>query len=453
MITRYFFRSLGPALAISGLGLALTYASTLAEPDPLKSSAALEHGRASTPSKTLPTICTAATPSNGSDKIKVIIPQQLAGNDSATGSINELTTRVGNNRDPYFAKMEEISAFSGLFLSGQTDRSLPEGNTRSVYALEWELFNQGWNESRKLLAKTKLEHQVQYYQLLRDMEEKQLNESLFRLQQVRNKVLAFAHDKEVTALKSLLDRRKQELASRYVTREDVADIEFKVERATLKRAYYQSTDQLALSSEVYALINQVESLVLRPHKDLLERAVAHSYEHKLQELFADRSDYFPTWSDNLSLRFYVEKTRDFERDDQTVAGVRIRIPIGTNRGRDELVRLGRNSYLDQQQAVEARLTQKIAALTDRLRLKQSELELLQKEYQLLLTKTELACQQVKFPVSNIDATPARRIDELTIDRLAKEGDILRERLDIFEAMTELSALVKPEKPTDLYSLR
>ena len=397
-------------------------------------------------------ICTQLTQPGNSNEIRVIIPQQLAGNDSATGSIGELAARVEKNRDPYFAKMEEIPSFSGLYLSGEAAQSLSDGNNRSVYALEWELFNQGWKESQKLLAKAKLDNQVQYYQLLRDMEEKQLHESLFRLQQVRNKVLAFAYDKEVAALKPLLDRRRQELANRYATREDVADIEFKMDRAMLKKAYYQSANHLAFSSEAYALINQIESVVLRPHKDLLKQAIAHSYEHRLQGLFANRSDYFPTLADNLSLRFYLEKSREFKRDDQTVAGVRIRIPIGTDRGRDELVAIGRNSYLDQQQAVEAKLTQKITALTDWLGLKQSELKLLQKEYQFLRTKTELACQQERFPVSTIEATPTRRIAELTIDMLGKEMNILRERLDIFEVMTELSALVKPEKPTDFYSL-
>lgn len=387
------------------------------------------------------------------DAIRVTIPEHLAGNHAATGSVGELASRIEKNREPYFAKMEETSPFSGLYFRGQTDQSLSNGNNRSAYALEWELFKQGRDESRKGLGKAKIERQVQYYQLLRDMEERQLHENLFRLQQIRNKVVAFIYDKEATRLKSLYDRLQQALANGYVTREDVEDMAFKVERATLKQAYNQSASQLVLSSQEYALINQIESVLLRPSKDLLELAIAHSYEYRLQASFVNRSEYFPTWTDNLSLGFYLEQSHEFNRSNETITGVRIRIPLENIKSHEEIAAIERHSYIDQQQAVALRLAQKIALLSDRLHLRQNDLKLLNKEYQLLRTKTELACYQIDFPVTAVDVPPERKVEELTIYMFEKERDILLARMDILEIMTEFSALIKPEKTEDWYLLQ
>ena len=69
------------------------------------------------------------------DAIRVTIPEHLAGNHAATGSVSELASRIEKNRDPYFAKMEETSSFSGLYFRGQTDQSLSNGNNSSTYAL------------------------------------------------------------------------------------------------------------------------------------------------------------------------------------------------------------------------------------------------------------------------------------------------------------------------------
>jgi hypothetical protein len=280
-----------------------------------------------------------------------------------------------------------------------------------------------------------------------------LQENLLAVDQMRNRLLAMLYERESVAIRPVLERRRQELAAGRATRADVAEIEFKAERAALRRAHYAGASDVLVYPQAQELINRIESVVLRPNPELVDRAVARSPEYQLQGLLASRGDYLPTLKDNLSLRLYVERSKEFERGPQNVAGVRIRVPIGSDGGVREAEAAARAAYQEQQESIRAGLQAKLVLLADRLRLKQNDMRLLQAENKLLRTKAELACYRLDFPVRGIAGDPDREVEELTLKLHEQQREILAARLDVLEVLTEISAAVKPERPEELYSLQ
>jgi hypothetical protein len=200
------------------------------------------------------------------------------------------------------------------------------------------------------------------------------------------------------------------------------------------------------------LINRIESVVLRPNPELVDLAVARSPDYQLQGLLATRGDYLPTLKDNLSLRLYLERAKEFDRGPQNVAGVRIRVPLGSDKGVADAEQAARAAYLENQESVKTGLRQKLVLLADRLRLKQNDMRLLQAENRMLRTKAELACYRLDFPVASIPGDPERSVEEMTLLLHEKQREILAARLDVLEVLTEISAAVKPERPEELYSI-
>ncbi len=371
--------------------------------------------------------------------------------DATAGGANEaLASRLQSRRDDYFSRLDGLAPFNGLYVSGLTDVS-QEGQGRYAVALEWELYNQGRDEARKRLDRARLEGKAQYLQQLRDTEQRQLQENLLAVEQMRNRLLALLYEREVAAIRPVLERRRQELAAGRATRGDVAEIEFKAERAALRRAHYAGSRDVLVYPQAQELINRIESVVLRPNPELVDRAVARSTEYQLQGLFASRGDSLPTLRDKLSVRLYLERSKEFERGLQNVAGVRFRIPIGEDRGVKDAEQAARGAYLEQQESIKTGLQTKLVLLADRLRLKQNDMRLLQAENQLLRTKAELACYRLDFPVRGIGGDPDREVEELTLKLHEQQREILAARLDVLEVLTEISAAVKPERPEELYS--
>ena len=369
---------------------------------------------------------------------------------SLRGVNEELAARLQNRRDDYFSRLDGLAPFNGLYVSGLSDVA-QDGQGRYSIGLEWELYNQGRDEARKRLDRARVEGKTQYLQQLRDTEQRQLQEQLLAIDQMRSRLFALLYEREAAAIRPVLERRRQELAAGRATRADVAEIEFKAERAALRRANYAGASEVLVYPQAQELINRIESVVLRPNPELVDRAVARSPDYQLQGLLAGRGDSLPTLKDNLSLRLYVERSKEFQRGPQNIAGVRIRVPIGSDGGVSDAEQAARSAYLDQQESIRAGLQQKLVLLADRLRLKQNDMRLLQAENKLLRTKADLACYRLDFPVRNLGGDPDREVEELTLLLHEKQREILAARLDVLEVLTEISAAVKPERPEDLYS--
>lgn len=363
-----------------------------------------------------------------------------------------LTQRLEQQRDSYFGSLDTLVPFHGLYATGTADQSFADNfGGRYSFGLEWELFDQGRHEARRNLDRLKLESRTQYVQLLRDMEQRHLQENLLAVEQMRNKLLATLYQRESAAIRPLLERRRQELSAGRITRADLAEMEYKAERAALRGRHYGTLNDVLVYPQAQELINRIEDVQLQPHGELVERAASRSPDIEMQALLADRSKFLPSVKDNTSVRLYVERAKDFDRGPYHVAGVRVRIPIGNDRLRDTVAETTAGLYQDQRESLRVALSQKLALLSERLRLKQNDMRLLQAENRMVRQKAELACYRLDHPVSSLPDAD-RDVEEMTLRLYELQREILTARLDVLEVLTQISALVKPREPQELYSL-
>lgn len=365
-----------------------------------------------------------------------------------------LGERLARQQGDFNAKLDALKPFDGLYATGQLDQSIDNSRgARYAFGLEWELYDQGRAESRRQLDRLRLENKAQYLQLLRDVEQRQLQENLLAVENMRNRLLATLYQREAAAIVPVLARRKQELANGRITRVELAEIEFKAERASLRARHYAGSVDVLVYPQAQELINRVEHIALKPEPELAELAATRSPDIQLQALLAEsRSRFLPSVKDNTSVRLVLERNKEFERSPNNYAGVRVRIPIGDDKGRPELADATRALYADQQESLKATLRQKLALLADRLRMKQNEMRVLQAENKFIRAKADLACYRLDLPVSAIAADPDREVEEYTLRLHELQREILLARLDVLEVLTQVSALVKPREPAELYSL-
>mgnify|MGYP001627363596 CR=1 FL=1 len=381
-----------------------------------------------------------------------LVPPLSSTASPANSSQGALVQRLEQQRDSYFSSLDGIVPFSGLYATGAADQSFADNyGGRYTFGLEYELFDQGRREARRQLDRLKLESRTQYVQLLRDMEQRHLQENLLAVEQMRNKLLATLYQREAAAIRPVLERRKQELAAGRVTRADVAEVEYKAERAALRSRHYGGLSDVLVYPQSQDLINRIEDIQLQPTADLLERAASRSADIQMQALQAERNAFLPSVKDNTSVRLYVERNKDFDRGPYHVAGVRVRIPLGNDNVRDAVAESQAGLFRDQQESQRVALGQKLALLSERLRLKQNDMRLLQAENRMIRQKAELACYRLDHPISTLPDAD-RDVEELTVRLYELQREILTARLDVLEVLTQISAVVKPREPGELYSL-
>jgi hypothetical protein len=377
----------------------------------------------------------------------------LSSSATAASAVNgALAQRMEQQRQGFFSRLDALVPFNGLYAVGQADQSfLQSFGARYTFGLEWELYKEGRGESRRQLERLRLENKQQYLQVLRDTEQRQLQESLLAVDQMRSKLLALLYEREAAAVRPVLERRKQELAAGRATKADVAEIQFKADSAALRLQHYGSTPDVLVYPQAQELINRIEDVQLRPTPDLADLAYERSPDVQLQTLLAERAALLPTMQDNTSVRLYLERNKDFDRASYNTAGVRVRIPLGNDNARNSVVQSSRELYEQQKESLRAAITQRIAMLTERLRLKQNDMRLLQAENRLVREKAELACYRLDHPVTTLPDAD-RDVEELTLRLVEMQREILTARLDVLDVLTQISALVKPREPQELYSL-
>lgn len=377
----------------------------------------------------------------------------LASSAAPAGSVNTaLLERMGQQRDSYFSRLDALVPFNGLYAVGQADQSFAQDyGARYTYGLEWELYQDGRVQSKRQLERLRLEGKTQYLQVLRDTEQRQQQEQLLAVEQMRNRLLAVLYEREANAVRPVLERRRQALAAGRATRADVAEIEYKAERAQLRARHYAGSRDVLVYPQAQDLINRIEDLELQPGEQLAERAFERSPDAQLLAMQGERAGLLPTWQDDLSVRLYLERSKDFERQYNS-AGVRVRIPLGGDRGLQQVAQASRDLYGEQKESVRAALAQKLALLSERLRLKQNDMRLLQAESRMVRQKLDLACYRLDHPIASLPSDADRDAEEFALRLWELQRDILTARLDVLEVLTQISSVVKPREPSELYSL-
>jgi len=378
----------------------------------------------------------------------------LASGAAPDSSVNgAMLQRMEQQRAGYFARLDDLVPFSGLYAVGQADQSFANDyGGRYTYGLEWEIFKEGRAESRRQLARLRVEGKAQYLQLLRDTEQRQAQEQLLAVEQMRNRLLAVLYEREANAVRPVLERRRQELAAGRATRAEVAEMEYKAERAQLRLRHYAGTRDVLVYPQAQDLINRIEDVQLRPDLELADRAFERSPEAQLLALQGERAGILPSRQDDVSVRLYLERSKDFDRAPYNAAGVRVRIPLASDFAMNQLAEANRDLFAQQRDSLRAALEQKLALLAQRLRMKQNEMRVLQAENRMVRQKAELACYRLDHPVASLPAGADRDAEEQTLRLWELQREILTARLDVLEVLTEISALVKPREPQELYSL-
>jgi hypothetical protein len=216
-----------------------------------------------------------------------------AGVDGQCGGIDQRGDErtAGTPARQLLRQARQRSAFQGLYATGIADQTDNFGN-RYSFGLEWELFDQGRGEARRTLDRLRLESKTQYVQLLRDMEDRQLQENLLAVEQMRNKLLATLYQREATAIRPCWSGASRSwpraappgpTSPKWNTRPNAPPCAASTTGLRDVLVYPQSQE----------LINRIEDVQLLPDDQLLARASERSPDLQLQGMLASATPTCP----------------------------------------------------------------------------------------------------------------------------------------------------------------
>ena len=356
-----------------------------------------------------------------------------------------------HNKDQYLEEMDDAHAFTGLYLKGQYERALDDGEGTTQYGIEWELYEDGLNESKVTFEKKKIESQVQYFQLLNNMREKEIGEDLYQLQTLTFKTHQYIESEKLSYLEDQQEAIKQRLDTGFITRGEYEQRLQQYLKVKTKAEFLHSYAGIHTDHKTLEMLNRIEWLQLASSTALEQLATNQSYDLKLQQLFIQRTEFFPKWNDEFSLRLYLERRQRSDAADDNVAGIRVRVPLRTNDNRDTLIRLEQQAYQEQLASITTRIVQRIHRLAELIRFHQSRVKTLTMDNSVITKWIELTSEYRDQVIPSLEHTPDKSLHGFRLQQLDKRKEILLARLKTYEFVLKLNNLVMPTAIDNLFT--
>ncbi len=100
----------------------------------------------------------------------VVLPNSfLKQADTPSLPVSGLLNDIEQTQENYLTTLADEDPFYGLYISGAYDQDLKDSGDAHRIGVEWELFDEGWNESLQKVDKKKVETNLQFLQMLRQI--------------------------------------------------------------------------------------------------------------------------------------------------------------------------------------------------------------------------------------------------------------------------------------------
>jgi len=367
-----------------------------------------------------------------------------------TRSIGMIMQEIDKLENEYLDRLADTRSSYGLFGVGSYSHDTLNTETRYVAGLEWRIFNDGYFEAVRRDSQKILQTQLEFYQMRQDMIARRLDEDLFNLTAVENRV-NLAHNQEKAAiLEKLVEKRRRQLEQGYTTRLDVFNLERQLREADDNAAYYRGTKLAGVDSKQRELLNDLENIRLKPVDHLKGLAEAHSSQLKIQDNFIARSDSFPTWIDDFSINLEAGYTHEYYDRDRNTVGVEIEMPLSFNTDRASLVATQKRIYRYQQEAVARRLHQQVESLSSFYNFQQQRLLAQQDALLMVLEMRQDNQRKEERSLQKFEDDPARNLELLEVQLIDARFEALLTRLKLYESILKLFALIQGPEITALF---
>lgn len=332
----------------------------------------------------------------------------------------------------------------GFYGVGTYENDFRNGEDRYWYGVEWRLFDEGYYQARREKAKKILETRLQFLQLQRDHFFRRLLLRKQHIYFVENLLLLRRAEEKRRLLKKILVRREKALAEGFATRLEVERLRLRLDSLSDEIQVLERFHREKLGSEEIAFLNSLEKRRLRPLEVLYLEALKNSLDLRIQEVFVSRAEFYPSWKDDLDLRFYLLAREEFSGRDRWLIGVKLEVPLYFDRERSRIVSAQKTIYESEKRLIREKIKRELALRTARFERAISQLKRAIKEYSFLKLSLQTAEEKSRYPIQNLETEPKREVERIRVELLEARYEVLSARLKAYLAALEVLAVYGDE---------
>ena len=352
-------------------------------------------------------------------------------------SLNATESKLKYYKEKYLSLLNSQRPDWGFYFITRYEKDFETGENKYLYGLEWRLFDEGMWQSKREKMKKILQTKLEFLQLKRGDLGRRIALMRQHIHFVHNRLLFQRAKDRVKLLSRILKRRKAALKAGFATKTDIERLQLKLEMARKMVDLLKEAPKEKLGEDEWRLLNHIEYAPLKKRKELLEIAKKNRSEFKIQNVFADRAKFYPSWTDDLDVTLYVVKKNEFYPRDRWVYGVKVAVPLYYNSKRKKIVDVQRLLYMEQKRLIEGQIDREIELRLFRFKMAQTKVLEAEEEYKLIERELKATEEKAKAPIQNLEKEPLRVLETLQLKLLDAKYKVLENRLRAYMYLVEL----------------
>lgn len=357
-----------------------------------------------------------------------------------TRSMQQIMAEMAEVEQQYIDLLDEGSSATGLYATGEYDNDYRNGEDKYYGQLELRLFNDGYFEALRKEDKKILQTRLELLQVNRDMDDRALEDELYKLYTIENSIQALHSLARIQVLTKILPRRSAARKSGYTTATDILELRHALDTAQREHDFYAGRERHKLSPELAAVLNTIESARLKDNLTLDELGKNNSHTLAIQDVFIKRAQQFPAWSDNLAVDLFAGRRKEFFDVERNYVGIKLEVPLYWDDRKEDLIDLQQRIYNFQKEAATRRIHQNLDKLSAYFTFYQQKIRSSIGALALLAAEQQAAAKEIHNPVQRDSDDPRRQLHTLELKIIDTRFEALQYRLKEYELILKIMAL-------------
>lgn len=369
----------------------------------------------------------------------------------ASSSLSKKKNNIKKSDIRHALDMQRGEYFNGLYLKLNTAYDTLNSDPAYDIRLEFDVFDQGYYESKKKNMKNKIENKINFYRTIKNIEILQKEQEFLKIKKYENSINVSALLLKLKVVEENLYTAKRKLHNGLISEYEYEDYKLSIQKIKDDLLLFKSMSLLKIPKDLWILLNEIENTKLISEHALLTSLQEDSIDLKLAQTFQEREPLGDEWSDKLRVNLYAGSRKMYLSQNQTLVGIEAKIPISNFSKTKELYTI-QNKIMSYQ--IKLQYTKSKDMLRDSIatfRYKQRKL----KTYSYELSKIKKHIKDLNTINNSAYASYANlsfTSEQKVIDAyLEKYTQIQRERINTYKELVNIMYLIHANSIKDVLS--
>ncbi len=237
-------------------------------------------------------------------------------------------------KNEYLKNLKIKQQFNGVYLKGGFAKQLTN-DKKNLYnlRLEWNIFKNGYYESKKELNTISLKEEIEFDDILNNYKETNLQMALFELEAVNNNIDWYFLLRQNYLQKQNLQLKKRQYEQYLITQEEFSKVQNQYQNTQILLKYFQQIKKKPFDNSLKSYMLNIENKRLPTPSSVIKNAVSNSLKIKKLNSKIKLSTHDKKLEDDLKLNIYLENKKAIytaDNKNDMVTGVSFSLPVKTD---------------------------------------------------------------------------------------------------------------------------